>query len=342
MRGKGAVKISWILLLIILLGFSVFGCGQKPEANKKGDGSTDKKAIDYPNKAVQVIVPFGAGGGTDVIARILAEKVQPILGQPAVVVNKPGGGGNIGWTETANSKPDGYTIAMSTPNICMNKALGISQIDINNFTPVAAVVRETALIIVHKNAPWKNFDELMKFAKENPGKLKVGIGSTSNPYQFGVRLALKRRGAEANFVTGGAGGAQIGAQLMGGHIDVTIQTPSDVAGQLQSGEIKALAAMGNKRLEWFPDVPTLKELGYDYAFEGYRGVVAPKGTPQEVIEVLAKAIKKVVESPDYKATLEKQYSFADYLGSDEYLKVFNEQQSQFDKLVAEFGLKENK
>jgi tripartite-type tricarboxylate transporter receptor subunit TctC len=251
----------------------------------------------WPTKQVELINPFGAGGAADIQARKLAELISRDLGQPMVVRNVTGAGGAIAYNEVNRSKKDGYMLIWYSGAINTLAARKQIQYDYNAFEPIAGVGIETVSIAVSKSAPWKDFKELLAYAKANPGKLTIGNSGMGSVTHM-VPLALgSKAGLKITHVPFGQGLAM--AALMGGKIDASSQHPAEVFNQVKAGEVRILAVSSEKRIGIWPDVPTMKESGVDLEFDQWRGIAAPKGTPQAVVDKLAPLVKKAVESKEW-------------------------------------------
>lgn len=260
----------------------------------------------WPVKQVELINPFGAGGAADIQARKLAELISQDLGQPMIVRNVTGAGGSIAYNEVNRSRKDGYTLIWYSGAINTLAARKQVQYDYNAFEPIAGVGIETVSVAVSKNAPWKDFKEFVAYAKANPGKVTMGnSGMGSVTHMVPVALAAKA-GIKIIHVPFGTGLAM--AALMGGKIDSSSQHPAEVFNQVKAGEVRILAISNDKRINIWPDVPTMKESGVDLEFAQWRGIAAPKGTPQAVVDKLSPIIKKAVESKEW-------IEFASSLGS---------------------------
>jgi tripartite-type tricarboxylate transporter receptor subunit TctC len=252
---------------------------------------------DWPAKQVDLVNPFGAGGAADVQARKLAEIISKDLGEPLVVRNVTGAGGAIAYNEVHRAKPDGYTLIWYSGAINTLAARKQISFDYQAFEPIAGVGFETIAITVNKTAPWKDFKEFIAYIKQNPGKVTVGnsgIGSVT--HMVPVAMASKI-GAPVVHVPFGTGLAV--ASLMGGKIDASSQHPAEVLSQVKAGEVRVLAVSSEKRINLWPNVPTMKESGVDLVFEQWRGFAAPKGTPKMVIDKMSPIVKKAVESKEW-------------------------------------------
>jgi len=251
----------------------------------------------WPEKQVELINPFGAGGAADVQARKLAEIISKDLGQPMVVRNVTGAGGAIAYNEVHRAKPDGYTLIWYSGAINTLAARNQVKFDYRDFEPIAGIGIETIAISVNKTAPWKNFKEFIAYAKQNPGKVRIGnSGMGSVTHMVPVLVGIKT-GAQIVHVPFGTGLAV--AALMGDKIEASSQHPAEILSQIKAGEVRVLAVSSEKRIGIWPDVPTMKESGVDVVFDQWRGFAAPKGTPKEVVKKLSGIIKKAVQSKDW-------------------------------------------
>jgi len=285
-RKEQVLKNRWTFLsMALLIALILLG----------SDGSLALAA--WPEKQVELINPFGAGGAADLQARKLAEIVSRDLGQPMVVRNVTGAGGAIAYNEAHKAKPDGYTMIWYSGAINTLAARKQIKFDYNDFEPIAGIGMETIAIAVNKTAPWKDFKEFVAYIKQNPGKVTVGNSGMGSVTHMVPVLMATRIGAQVVHVPFGTGLAV--ASLMGGKIDASSQHPAEVLSQVKAGEVRILAVSSEKRINLWPDVPTMKELGVDVVFDQWRGCAAPKGTPAAVIEKMSGHIKKAVESKEW-------------------------------------------
>jgi tripartite-type tricarboxylate transporter receptor subunit TctC len=261
--------------------------------------ATGALAQPYPNKPITVVVPFAAGGPTDVVARIIGEHMSRTLGQQMVVENIGGAGGTTGMTRVATAAPDGYTLGVGNmgtqsaapalyPTLKYNPATSFDQIGICNFTPQA--------IVAKKDTAAKDLKEFLAYLKDNSSKLSyghAGVGSISHVSgtlfnaQFGLKPALVAYRGTNPALT----------DLVGGQIDYMVDQSLNVIPQIKGGTIKVYAVAAPARLESIPDVPTTKEAGVDFIFSAWNAMVAPKGTPKEIVDTLVAALNKTLDDP---------------------------------------------
>ena len=285
-RNHQVLKNRWALIALALLLGLIF----------VGSNSTLVFAA-WPEKQVELINPFGAGGAADVQARKLAEIVSRDLGQPMVVRNVTGAGGAIAYNEVHKAKPDGYTMIWYSGAINTLAARKQIKFDYHDFDPIAGIGMETIAIAVNKTAPWKNFKEFAAYIKQNPGKVTIGNSGMGSVTHLVPVLMATRIGAPVVHVPFGTGLAV--AALMGGKIDASSQHPAEILSQVKAGEVRVLAVSSEKRINLWPDVPTMKESGVNVVYDQWRGCAAPKGTPQAVIKKMSALIKKAVESKEW-------------------------------------------
>jgi tripartite-type tricarboxylate transporter receptor subunit TctC len=254
-------------------------------------------AADYPVKPITIVVGYSAGGGVDTMARILAEKLPTVLGQPVVVENRPSVGAIVGSTFVAKSKPDGYTLLMGAPGpIIFNHAvynkLPYSPQDL---MPISWVSDSPLVLLVNANNPAKNVQELVNQSKQNPDKANYGASSAS--FQLITEQFNRKTGAKFTHIPYKGANDAVTA-VMSGDITMTLADAGPAFVGMQSGRVKALAVTSAARMKDYPNVPTLTELGIDLKASVWIGLLAPSGTPSEIIKRLNESVAKVVEMPE--------------------------------------------
>jgi tripartite-type tricarboxylate transporter receptor subunit TctC len=295
-------------------------------------------AQQFPNgKPVEMTVMFGAGSAADVTARHLADGMAKALGAPVPVVNRTGGGGALGYTYVEQQKPDGYSIVWNSNSISTTYHSGILPFAYTAFEPVARVSVEIPAIAVKADAPWKTLQDLVAYAKANPGKVRIGNSGTGSHTHFASSALFLTAGAKVIDVPFGEGQAVI--NLLGGRIEGVVQLPAALVPQVKSGDIRVLAALGGKRDPVFPDVPTAKELGFPIALDMWRGIAVPKGTPKPVVAKLQEAIKRTVESPEFSEAGKNLGFVPAYLPADEFGKLIASDDARLTEVMADLGLK---
>lgn len=252
----------------------------------------------YPNKTITIICPWSPGGGTDQMSRMMARELNEELGQPVVVVNKTGGGGAIGHSEGANAAPDGYTLTMTTFELSTMHWMGISDLTWESFQPLYLLNGDAAAFMVQADSDIKSLDDMIERIKSEPGKIKMSGTASGGAWDLARAGFLMEAGLPVDSViwVPTQGSAPSIVQLLGGHIDVVCASLPEAAAQLEGGALRALAVMSPERVSGFSDVPTVKELGIDWEAVGWRGLCVPKGTPDDVVEILTKACDKIASS----------------------------------------------
>lgn len=276
---------------------------------------------EYPEKPIEMIVAFAPGGGTDVAARSIARFMEKHLGEGAsiAVINKPGAGGEIGWTTLAQSNPDGYTIGMINPPAFNALAVeGKAKYTMESFQPIGNIVLDPGILVVGKDSPYNSLADVMKAAADAPGAIVVGTsGAAGSSEHIGI-LNLNRI-ADVTFTPAFFGStAPVRQALLGGHIPAATMNLSEALPLIRSGDIKLLGVMSKERSTYLPDAPTFAEQGYDLTVTAARGLAAPAGVPAEVVAKLEAALKEAMADPEYLAAAEKAEIPLAYLDAAAY------------------------
>jgi tripartite-type tricarboxylate transporter receptor subunit TctC len=295
----------------------------------------------YPSRPIQIIVPFPPGGVADLTARPVAAGLEKHFKQPVAVVNKPGAAGAVGMQSAAVSKPDGYTLLSALVSISV-----IPEVDDlfgrpktykrEDFAPIALLSADPMIVVVKKDSPFKSMADIAAEAKRRPGELMYsssGIyGATHVPTEMWAHAA----GVKMRHIPTPGGGPALTA-LLGGHVNILFSVPIIAHGQIKSGELRALAVTSNKRLSAFPDIPTLKELGYDVEYYIWCGLFAPQATPKETIKILREAVRQVVASPEFKNAMEKMNTPINYRDADDFKKFWDADAERLIKTIRHIG-----
>jgi tripartite-type tricarboxylate transporter receptor subunit TctC len=295
-------------------------------------------AAEYPAKPISFVIPWPAGGSTDVTGRALAAAVQKHLNQPVIVDNKPGGGGTVGPSLVISKPADGYTLC-SLPSVAVAIAWHMGKLNFNPIEDVTRIIRYTGYvygIVVRDDAPWKSIQEFVTYVKANPNKITYGspgVGSAAH-------LAME----EFAFLTGMKmvhipykGGAETNTALLGGHVDAVCDS-TGWAPLVDSGKFRLLATYGQSRPARFSQVPTLREAGYDVTFPSPLEVVGPKGLPEQIVQKLHAAFKNAMGDDEYHAVLKKFDMSNLYLGPEDSAKVSRTEMEQIGRIVQKLGL----
>jgi tripartite-type tricarboxylate transporter receptor subunit TctC len=265
----------------------------------------------YPNKPIRIIVPYGPGGATDIVARVLSENLKESLGQPVVVENRPGGNGIVAIQEVARARPDGYTLLIGNVTTQMiNPLIEGSKMPVDPFkvlTPVARLVEIPAILVATKvNFPPNTVAELVDYAKARPGELNYNSSGYLAYSHIDLLMLQKKTGTKMTLIPlkAGAGGGQI--DLMNGDVHVALQNAATVTPIVQSGKLKALAVTSATRLAELPDVPTMQEAGFgDIGTNAWQALYAPADTPNDVLETVHQSVMKALSDEKAQAQFTK-------------------------------------
>lgn len=282
----------------------------------------DARAQAYPTKPIEVIVGYPPGGGTDMIARAVADAAPKYVGQPLVVVNKAGATGTIAAQSVASAKPDGYMllVAGGSETISVPHFKKLPYDAINDFVPVIRLMIERVGFYVKSDSPWKTMQEFIADAKQNPEKFTYATSGIGGLHHSTVLVTEKKAGIRLRHVPH-KGGAETLAALAGGHVNVAMASPNEAYALVQGGRIRPLANASLVRSPVEPNTPTLRELGYEVYIENQKGFVFPKGTPPAVVQKLHDSLKKVFDDPQFKASAEKLQVELAYLSGDDFRKT---------------------
>ena len=302
--------------------------------------STGYAQAKFPSRTMTIICPWGAGGGTDSVARMIAVLMEKDLGQPVNVVNRIGGGGAVGHTAAAKSTPDGYTMCLATVEITMMHWLGLAQVNYKDLKGVALLNYDPAAIIVKSDSEWKTEKELRDYVKANPGKLKSSGTGKGGIWDLGRAGWLKLAGISVDAVpwVPSNGAAPALQELMAGGIQVVFCSLPEARALLDAKRVRALAVMAEKRAEVWPDVPTLKELGFNWSTGAWRGLAVPPGTPADIVAVLEKSAEKSLNSPQFKEFMQKNGFGIWYKPAAEFDKFLAQEDEVKGKLMKEAGI----
>jgi tripartite-type tricarboxylate transporter receptor subunit TctC len=277
----------------------------------------------YPERPITLIVPWGAGGGTDATARIIGTLLEKELGQPVNVVNRTGGSGVVGHAAIASAPPDGYTIGMITVEIGMMHWVGLTQLSGTSYTPIGVVNADPAGVQVRADAPYKNVNDLVAAIKANPGKFKASGTGQGGIWQLAIAGMLRDMKVDpASVPWEPSNGAAPGLQdLSAGGVEIVPCSLPEARALIDAGKVKSLAIMADKRAALYPNLPTLREeTGSDWTMAAWRGIAAPKGLPKDVADKLAGAIRKIAASKDFTDFMAKQGFGVIYHGPDDMAK----------------------
>ncbi|KXG44586.1 tripartite tricarboxylate transporter substrate binding protein [Tepidibacillus infernus] len=318
-------RLLIMLLIFVLSVLVVAGCSTNT-TSQGNEGSTSKEA--FPTKEIHLVIPFSAGSGADIFARKLAKLAEAELGQKIVAENKPGGSGSIALAYVLSQPADGYTIATHSRTFSFLLGGGEAPFELKDFDAVVRINGESSALMVNTEGQFKSLEDFVNYAKENPGKLKVGGPGTGSFHHMVAMLLMEKAGIEFTWIPYD-GGKEAVLDLLGKNVDAVIATASNAKAQIDSGNIAVLA---NSVSETVSGIPTFKEKGYDIEEILWRGVFVKAGTPDERVKALEEAFSKAIQTQewaDYQKEFEQEDAFMSSSDFNPYLVNEVEKTMQF-------------
>ena len=295
----------------------------------------------YPSRPISLIVPFPPGGVADIVARAIAPAMRRSLGQPVVVVNRPGAGGSVGAAALVNSAADGYNLMIALASISTNPeqervnnrpaAFELSQLE-----PIARLSIEPMLLAVRAQSPYKKLQELVEDAKKRPDKIAYASSGVYGVYHVATEMFSHQAGVKLNHIPYN-GGAPALLALLSGEVDVGLVTRSVGLKHLEAGTLRPLAAWGSQRWEQFPDLPTVKELGYDVEYNLWSGLFAKAGTPAAVLKKVRDAVRAAQDDSEFKTAMKKSQASLAYLDAPEFRRFWEADAARLGAIVRCIG-----
>lgn len=290
----------------------------------------------YPAKAVNLVVPYPAGGRTDLTGRLVAQFLKDELAQPVVVVNKPGASGVLGAKEVSGAAPDGYTLGFFSTGFLTTQYTVPTPTRVTDYELIALINYDPAAVAASTTKGWKTLAEVVAAAKSKPRGLRVGINPGSSAHIFAAAFC-DTAGIEATFVPF-KGGSERAAAIGGGHIDLDFDIVAAMKSMRDAGKLRVLGIAAPQREELYRDLPTMREQGVDLAIYSWHGVFAPKGTPAATLATLDKALEKVSRRREFLDQMSVQLLGVRYMNRAEFTRFFAEQEAQFKPLIQKLGL----
>lgn len=292
----------------------------------------------FPQKGnIEITVLFPAGSSADITARVLAEGMAKHLGTNVLVVNRPGAGGAVGYKYVASQKPDGYSLVWNSNSISTTYHSGQLAFDYKAFDAVARVLVESPLLAVRGDSKWKTLGEFIADAKARPGKITVANSGTGSHTHISAVALFRAASAEVADIPYGAG--QVVPNLLGGHVEATVQLPGALSSHIKSGAVRVLAALIPRRDPALPEVPTAQEQGVNVSLEAWRGIATPKGASVGVIAVLEHAIRRTVESQEFIRASEKYAVRPAFMPATEFGELIAREDADLARVMQLIGLK---
>jgi len=302
--------------------------------------STATQAQDFPNRPITLIIPTAAGGGNDGIGRVVADRMSQTLGQQLVVENRAGASGTIATRALARSTPDGYTIGVSNsgtmgmgPSLFPNAGYDPRK----DFAPIGAIAASPMVLVIANDVPARSLAELIEYAKKNPGKLTYGSSGAGSPSHLFAELFASMAGIKLTHVPfRGLGPAM--NDLIGGHINIVFPAVSTAMGNIRAGTIRPLATTGEIRHKDFPELPTMAEAGLaGYSAEQRYGMLAPAGTPPQIVLKLNAALREALNSPEVKTQMDNEGAIAQPGAPADYARDIDREEAKWSRVIRDTG-----
>ncbi|SHI87610.1 Tripartite-type tricarboxylate transporter, receptor component TctC [Geosporobacter subterraneus DSM 17957] len=325
-------KIALFLTLVLVFTVVATGCTKPQQAAQEA-----APKVDFPKQGITAICPWAAGGGTDAVLRGLTLEAEKILGQTITVVNQTGGGGAIGHSAIMKAKPDGYTVGMITFELNSLPPQGLVPFTYKDFDPLMRINMDAAALTVKKDAPYNTIEEFVAYAKQHPGEINIGNSAPGSVWHIAAGLMAEKTGIQVEYVPF-EGAAPAVTALVGGHIEAVSVSVPEVIGQVEAGDLKILGVMSAERLPSIPDVPTFKESGIDVVFGTWRGLAVPKGTPDEVKQILMDGFKQAYDSQGFQDFAKNAGLGLAYQDAAEYAKFLEANANDVAEVMKKLGL----
>ena len=324
---KHTMRRRWTVLILLLASFA-------------GTGYSEAAGTEFPNRVINLVVPFPPGGGTDVVGRMIAEVMGEALRTKVIVVNKGGAAGVVGTQQVASAKPDGYTLLFTSQSIVTQTYETKGQVTHKQFILLGMLNQDAFGIAVARNAPWQTMQDFVKDARARPGQITMGTTGVGSITYMQIPLLEKAAGVKLQPVPY-QGSAPFQMATVAGEVAAAGVVVGDAAALLKAGRLRLLGIMSAKRLEEFPDVPTYREVGVPVDFIFWRGLFVHKDTPQPIVEILRDAVGKVARAPAYKEMLAKGgYIPGDLVGEAELQEFLKREERIVEEVYKDIGVLE--
>jgi tripartite-type tricarboxylate transporter receptor subunit TctC len=295
----------------------------------------------YPVKPITAIVAVEAGADGDVLVRPILQSVSKMLGQPILVVNKPGGGSSIGYRELHAARPDGYTIGWGSATIITNKVQGVSPLDHHDFTQLGAYATYFPIVISSTKAKpqFNTIKDVLAYAKANPGKVNMSTAGVGQSWWVAAMAFIGGTGINVNTIPQPGAGAMTVAQVAGGHAELGVAALGSAKSMIEAGQVKFLATLGDARAPApYDNIPTVKELGYDVSWESTNFLMGPPKMPKEVVDILVPAIEKAVKDPAFVKFAVERNTRWEYIPPGEVVRSFDKRRDTVRAIMSKAGI----
>lgn len=318
--------ISVVVFLIILSA-----CAE----NSASNNDSDNEDSGYPTKPVTIYVNYSAGGNTDLNYRQLANVAEKYLGQTITIQNVTGGGGTVGLADLSKAKPDGYTLGnVSLAPLTVSPHKQNVSYEPDSFTYLGGWGKQVYGLVVSKDSPYETLEEFIEGAKENPGSFSFSDPAPGGLNGLAIELLDREEDNIPNFKSVPyEGGGEATAAVLGNHVDFTSNNPAPMISGLESGELRLLASLSDSRIDAAPDVPTVRELGYDFDVTSWFGLGGPSGLPDEVIEKWTEVLEQTVNDPEFIEAAEKLDTPLEWMSGEEYENLVKERYEEYGEVI---------
>jgi tripartite-type tricarboxylate transporter receptor subunit TctC len=328
-------KVLVVLLVAAIAVSSAFAGGQQGASG--GAAPAAKAAPSFPTKAMSLICPWTAGGGTDALCRALAAAAEKQLGKPVTVENKTGGGGTIGHVAIEQARPDGYTVGMITFELSTYKAQNMADVTYENYDPLMLLNQDACTVTVKADAPYKTLEEFIAYCKAHPGEMNFGNSAPGSVWHIGAALFAGAVGIDVKHVPF-EGAAPAVTALAGGHIQAVTVSLAEVKSQVDAGNLRILAIMAPERAPNYPDVPTLVEKNINVSYGTWRGIALPKGVDPAIRQIVYDGFQKAWNDATFQEQANKLNLVLVYMDSQKFTAFLKQNLEDTTKVMGELGL----
>lgn len=332
-------KIIVCLILILIMSVVLLaGCAQNAE-QKQTEELPAEEVKGYPEKPIQLAVWTSPGADVDLVSRAIAPVLETYLGQPIVCTNIEGGSGMVAISQMINDhEADGYFLINATTSLSTGMASGQLTFNVEDFDFVGQICYAPFVLAVRTDSKYQSLEEIIEAAKENPGKLTVAHGLVGGAHHVAVSSLWKQAGVDITSIPFEGQGDAVMA-VLGGHADILHGNPGPIMPQVNEGNLKVIAVSSSVRLNDFPDAPTYNEIGYNPPFDGHwRGIIAKKGLPQDVLDTLQETLAKAVDDPQFVEYLENSGTLSGYLNSKDFEAKVSAQIETTKEILRDIGM----
>jgi putative tricarboxylic transport membrane protein len=303
-----------------------------------GWNASDALAQRFPNRPIELIVPYAPGGGSGITAEVMKKAIsdENLTSQPVNITYKPGASGQVGWTFLATKRGNAHTIATATQSFSYGFVLNQMQVKPEDFTPIAMMLVDTQLMAAHPQAGLKSIKDLIAAAQKKPGGVRVGgTGASGSDANLLVMLNDAAK-IKLNYIPFKSGG-EVNAAILGGHVEAALGNPNELAAHIQTGKLVPLVVFSDDRIPGMKDVPTMKEMGYNVVSRSARGVIAPAGIGKQEEQILVEMMRKITESKAWAEYAEKNMMTIKFLGGADYAKYLAEERARLAENLKAMG-----